>query len=139
MIDSLPKNTFPIKCLLVDDDADDQEIFFMALQEVDKSIHCIFADGGDALARLNADPSFLPHYIFMDINMPRMNGLECLQEIKKITRLMSVPVFMFSTSADAGIIARAKELGATDFIVKPPSVSMLSKLLAQLLNLKISS
>ncbi len=139
MTNSSPQHS-PIKCFLVDDDEDDQEIFFMALQELDKSIHCVFADDGvKALEKLRGDNSFLPNYIFIDINMPRMNGVECLQEIKKDSRLKLVPVFMFSTSADPQIMARAKELGASSFIVKPPSISTLSQLLGSLLNLNMSS
>lgn len=134
---NLPKRENPpIQCFLIDDDIDDQEIFSLALEEVDEVIQCVFADDGvKALERLNNDYSFLPNYIFIDINMPRMSGIECLEKIRKLPHLKHIPLFMFSTSAEAHLIAKAKELGASDFIVKPPSIVLLSKLLTQLFNL----
>ncbi len=128
-----------IQCLLIDDDVDDQEIFFMALQEYNDSIRCHFADDGTkALEKLIEDDSFLPNCIFIDINMPRMNGVECLEQIKKIARLNRVPVCMVSTSADPNVVAQTKALGAMDFIVKPPSISVLTQLLKQFIVLNVS-
>ena len=120
-------------CFLVDDDIDDQEIFALALQRVDTSIACIFAnDGLDALKKLHQDETFIPHYIFIDLNMPRMNGRQCLIEIKKINRLDQVPVIIYSTSSEPTDILETKALGATDYVAKPPSISMLTKTLAQI-------
>ena len=120
-----------MKCLLIDDDQDDQEIFEMAVSEISDSIHCVFAsDGVEALEELKKD-DFMPDCIFIDINMPRMNGIECLEKIKTIRRLQPVPVCMFSTSADPDIVRQTQQLGANDFIVKPASISVLSKLLEQ--------
>src|SRR5688572_28473345 len=128
----------PMKCFLIDDDADDQEIFTMALHEFNESIHCDFAnDGVKALEKLTTDNAFIPSCIFIDINMPRMNGVECLSEIRKIKRLNPVPVCMYSTSADPNIVAKTKELGATDFIVKPASISDLTDLLSNFFTLNV--
>jgi CheY-like chemotaxis protein len=124
----------PLKCFLIDDDPDDQEIFTMAVMELSASIRCYFAeDGVKALEKL-VKGDFLPHCIFIDINMPRMNGIECLEQIKSNSRLKPVPVCMVSTSADPEIVAKAKELGAKDFIVKPASVSLLTDLLGGFIN-----
>jgi CheY-like chemotaxis protein len=121
-----------MKCLLIDDDIDDQEIFHMALQDLNNSIDCQFAsDGVNALETLTRDELFLPHCIFIDINMPRMDGVECLEKIKKINRLRNVPVCMYSTSADPNIVAKTKSLGAVDFIVKPSNISELGDLLSR--------
>lgn len=120
----------PVICFLIDDDLDDQEIFALAVKEFSDSIHCYFADNGvKALEKLNKD-EFLPHCIFIDINMPRMNGIECLEQIKSINRLKTVPVCMYSTSADPSIVEKTRQLGAIDFIVKPPSIFVLSQLLS---------
>ena len=128
-----------LKCLLIDDDIDDQEIFSIALQEFGQSIDCRFAcDGVDALETLRRDELFLPHCIFIDINMPRMNGVECLERIKKIDRLKDVPVCMYSTSADPKLVARTKSLGAVDFIVKPADISELSNLLSRFFQLNVN-
>lgn len=130
MFDSASSMHNPMNCFLIDDDIDDQEIFAMAIREFSESIQCFFADDGvKAVAKFHQDDSFLPNYIFIDINMPRMDGIECFQQIRNIQRLDPVPVCMLSTSADPAIVARSKELGATDFIVKPASISVLSELL----------
>lgn len=118
-----------MKCFLVDDDPDDQEIFCMALEDTGKNVKCEFAnDGVEAVKRLQ-DMTFTPDLIFIDMNMPRMNGNECLQEIKKIIRMKSVPVYMYSTSADPDIVAETQRLGAAGFIVKPTSIGELTKTL----------
>lgn len=119
---------------LVDDDSDDQEIFSSALMRSDQSVNCVFAnDGIHALEKINAEKDFVPDLIFIDLNMPRMNGQECLASLKKIGRLKNVPVYMYSTSADPSTIETSKELGAIDFIVKPTSITDLTKVLSTLL------
>jgi CheY-like chemotaxis protein len=124
-----------IKCLLVDDDTDDQEIFGLALLQVDPSIECAFAnDGTYALKILELDHSYIPEVIFIDINMPRMNGIECLKELKKIKRLNKIPIYMYSTSGDSTIIERCKLHGATDFMVKSASITELEQSLSRILS-----
>jgi CheY-like chemotaxis protein len=119
-------------CLLVDDDGDDKEIFCLALAQADPSMKCsIASDGLEALAMLNS-ASFIPDYIFLDLNMPLMNGKECLREIRKADRLRDVPVIIFSTSQLQKDIMETKTLGASSFITKPPSVAKLAQALAEL-------
>lgn len=123
-----------ITCFLIDDDDDDQEIFSMALSNIDDAIDCVTAnDGIDALNKLSSDNTFIPDFIFLDLNMVRMNGRECLVEIKKIQRLQKVPVIIYSTSSEQKDISETKRLGATDYIVKPPSMTQLEKRLEQVL------
>ncbi|MEO8770313.1 MAG: response regulator [Ferruginibacter sp.] len=120
--------------LLIDDDSDDQEIFSNALKRSDKSVKCVFAnDGIHALEKINAEKEFVPDFIFIDLNMPRMNGQECLVNIKKIDKLKNVPVYIYSTSMDPLTIAANKKLGANDFIVKPASMMELTAVLSKLL------
>jgi len=119
-------NNTTLNCFLVDDDLDDQEIFGMALIGLGDSIKCFFAnDGVHALEKLH-DLSSIPDFIFIDMNMPRMNGLQCLQEIKKIDRFSQIPIYMFSTAADPKAINESKKLGAADFLVKPTNISDLT-------------
>lgn len=126
------------RCFLIDDDLDDQEIFSMALQQFDGSIRCDFAnDGTKAIEQLKADALNVPDCIFIDMNMPRMDGVECLDQIKKMNHLRDVPVCMFSTSADPTLVARSKVLGAVDFIVKPADISVLSEMIGQFFKLNV--
>jgi CheY-like chemotaxis protein len=124
------QNSLIKTCLLVDDDDDDKEIFCLALQKVDPSIDCTTAsDGLEALSILNNN-SFVPDYIFLDLNMPRMDGKECLKEIRKRRHLNNVPVIIFSTSSADKDIEETKRLGASSFITKPPLVATLAKKLS---------
>lgn len=128
----------PARCFLIDDDLDDQEIFFMALQQFDEAIQCDFAnDGAKAIEQLKAGDVNVPQCIFIDMNMPRMNGIDCLEQIKKIDHLKDVPICMFSTSADPTLVARTRELGAVDFLVKPADISVLSEMLGQFFKLNV--
>ena len=113
-----------ISCLLVDDDKDDQEIFRFALKKVDPEVSCLLAnDGVFALEKLQDDSFKLPEFIFVDINMPRLNGVQVLGEIKKIDLLKKIPVYMYSTSGQPDIIQKCKKMGAADFIVKSANIS----------------
>ncbi|UHG90602.1 response regulator [Spirosoma oryzicola] len=123
----------PISCFLIDDDEDDQEIFLLALRKLDASIACSCADNGaDALLRLRQDEAFKPTYIFLDLNMPGMNGKQCLTELKKIARLQHTPIFIYSTSSDMRDRVEAEKLGAEGFLTKPAQVSTLINQLSQL-------
>jgi CheY-like chemotaxis protein len=118
---------------LVDDDADDQEIFDLALQGVSTSTKLEFAnDGVEAISRIQNDTSFLPHCIFIDLNMPRMNGQQCLQELRKIDRIKQVPIVMYSTTVNPQYLADALNHGATDFIEKPITIEALTASLAKI-------
>ena len=124
------------QCLLIDDDIDDQEIFNLALNELNDDIECLVAnDAIEALERFRSDTSFVPTHIFIDVNMPRMNGIECLREIKKLSHLDSSEVFLYSTTSDPKIIKLAGDLGAR-FIIKPSSIESLVSILSESFKLK---
>lgn len=87
-------------CLLIDDDSDDQEIFVSAAAEVNSGTACqVISDAQDALSFLKQTTD-LPDLIFLDINMPKMNGFEFLVELKKEKRLQGIPVIFYSTTKD---------------------------------------
>lgn len=128
-----------ITCFLIDDDLDDQDIFILALEEVDKSIRCeVASDGADALKRLNGK-ELRPDYIFLDLNMPRMNGKQCLSQIKKLDFLSDVPVIIYSTSSDQNDRTETERLGAAHYIVKPNTVSALAEVLARFFSVSSSA
>lgn len=118
-------------CLLVDDDEDDTEIFAIAMGEADPSIDCVFASDGSSALSMLENNSFVPDYIFLDLNMPQMSGKECLAEIRKRPHLSGVPVIIFSTSASQRDIDDTQELGASSFITKPPLIATLTEKLLE--------
>jgi CheY-like chemotaxis protein len=114
-------------CLLIDDDRDDQEIFALALETVDPEFRCVIANNGyEGLKYLSNKSNPLPQYIFLDLNMPLMNGKECLIEIKKHSYLRNIPVIIYTTSSLQDDIIQTHKLGAADFITKPPNIPDLS-------------
>ena len=118
--------------LNVDDDLEDIEIFCDAVNEIDPAIVCLVARSADeALQILNSDIE-LPAYIFLDINMPKVDGNACLREIKKDRRLNKIPVIMYSTHTRKTDIQIYKELNA-GFLVKQNSFNELVQELRKVL------
>ncbi|MCW3086176.1 MAG: response regulator receiver protein [Bacteroidetes bacterium] len=106
--------------LIVDDDEDDRSLFYDAVKEVDSTIACISAnDGEEALELLKNKKTVLPDFIFLDLNMPRVNGKQCLIEIKKMPGLNNIPVVIYSTTKRAEDVEEMKKLGASQFLTKP--------------------
>lgn len=105
--------------LLIDDDDEDQEIFITATSSISDSIQCTaLSDASKALHRLTRK-ELTPDVIFLDLNMPVMNGQQFLAEIKKTEALKHIPVIIFSTSSQPSTIQAMKSLGAHAFITKP--------------------
>lgn len=125
---------------LIDDDSDDQEIFSFALKRADDNTECIFAnDGIEAIEKIKKEESFIPDFIFIDMNMPRMNGSACLAEIRKIERIRKVPVYIYSTASDPVSIEENMKLGAKEFIVKPSNIDELTGILKKIISNKITA
>lgn len=121
-----------LECLVIDDDPDDQEIFLMCVEKISQDINCTgITDPVQAIAMLAAEQDYTPQYIFIDVNMPKMSGIECLKELKGMNKLAHSKIFMYSTSSARSIQEESKMFGATDFITKPAKLAELrEKLLA---------
>lgn len=120
-------------CLLIDDDHDDQLVFSIVIEKLNKSIQCVTADSAqEALKKLDQDFAFTPDLIFLDLNMPGINGLDCLVRIKANTKWAHIPVVIYSTSSRKEDIAKAQRLGAIDFITKSYHLADLTKKLNEL-------
>jgi len=98
--------------LVVDDDQDDIELFCDALKLINSSITCLRAEDGLVALNLLNQLIILPQIIFMDFNMPRMNGGLCLAEIRKTEHLKDIPVVMYSTFFSEEGIKEFKKAGA---------------------------
>ena len=127
----------PATVFLIDDDADDREIFALAMAEIDPSYKCVTAKNGvEALETLNLG-ELKPDCIFLDLNMPRMNGKLCLEEIKKQSRLQQIPIVIYTTSSGTRDKEQLLAMGAFAFVTKPPEIDQLISLLKNIFsNLK---
>jgi CheY-like chemotaxis protein len=123
-----------ITIFLVDDDADDKQLFIESAKEVNANIHCITAsDGQEALKYLRDENNPLPDFIFLDLRMPRIGGKQCLEEIRKDNRLINIPIFIYTTSRDDRDSIELKKAGAVHFISKPDDPTEVYYLLSTLL------
>lgn len=112
--------------LIVDDDEDDRNLFCEALNYINPFMTCINArNGEEALRGLKLEHFPKPDLIFLDLNMPRLNGIECLKELKNDIALRSIPVIIFTTSKAYLDKELALNFGAADFITKPSSFKTL--------------
>ena len=118
--------------LLIDDDADDSELFREALEETDSSVSLQCAENGEEALSLLKDIQ-KPDIIFLDINMPRMNGWECLKRLKNNEEYKDIPVIMYSTSSYQREMDIANDFGAWSFFTKPHSYNELRKMLKNVL------
>ena len=106
--------------LIVDDDSDDRDLFTQALHEADNSVLCVYAtDGHSALSKLGEPGFTIPDYIFLDLNMPMMDGKECLVQLKKLPVIQNVPIIVFTTSGLHEDAKATRSLGASLFFTKP--------------------
>ena len=105
--------------MLVEDDEDDRDFFLQVMVEIFPDIVCETASNGKiALDKLNS-AHVRPDLIFLDLNMPLMNGRQFLEEIRNHSHLMEIPVVILSTSGDAQTIRETIAMGARHFITKP--------------------
>jgi CheY-like chemotaxis protein len=121
------------RLVYIDDDEDDILVLAEILLQIDDTIECLAAIGAqEGLALL--DKIGVPQYIFLDINMPRINGKQCLQRLRADRRYDDVPVIMLSTSTSDSEIKECMTLGATAFLVKATDLKNFTERLRVLLN-----
>ena len=120
--------------LLADDDKDDSILFQEILEELPLSTHLTKVSNGEQLMQfLNETKDQLPDVLFLDLNMPRKNGYDCLSEIKGSEKLKSLSVIIFSTAFEPQVISLLYEKGAQYYIRKPNNYWQLKNLIHQAL------
>ncbi len=125
-----------LNILLADDDIDDCGFFRDALGELEEPIQFSAVHDGEQLMQLLSNElNELPNVLFLDLNMPRKNGFECLAEIKFSKKLKQLPVIIFSTSFEQEVVNELYENGAQYFIRKPSEFSQFKKIIQQTLTL----
>ena len=116
--------------ILVDDDEDDRLFFTDAFEELKISTKIqTFKDGVELMDHLNADEVVLPEIIFLDLNMPKKNGMECLNEIKSDSKFNNIAIAIYSTSSSEEHIEETFVKGANIYIKKPSDFNTLKKVL----------
>ena len=112
----------PKTLYLIDDDIDDLDFFCEAVTSIDPSIICVKAtDSEAALKAFQQHDVPIPDLIFLDLNMPLIDGRRLLAELKTLRPYSNVPVIIYSTSSHPKDIEETKQLGAASFLTKPYS------------------
>jgi CheY-like chemotaxis protein len=120
------------RIILIDDDPDDQLFFRDAVKTIQPDLACeLTSNCQEAFDQLELPPQ--PDYIFMDLNMPVMNGFECLAYLKNKSRFKDIPIIIFTTSKNANDISRTQQLGAKWFMTKPDDFKVLCAKLNKIL------
>lgn len=123
-----------LNILLADDDTDDCIFFKEALDELlIKTNLTTVHDGEQLMIYLGGTSREHIDVLFLDINMPRKNGFECLAEIKQTENLKELPVIIFTTSYDQKVVNSMHESGAHYFIRKPSDFAQFKKIIYQTL------
>lgn len=116
---------------LADDDRDDTDLFGEALRKIDNHIVLDTAGNGKELIEKLHTADVKPEIIFLDINMPELDGWESLRTLKRNENLREIPVVMYSTSAAFLSGNRAIKEGAVCYLEKPFSFSKLKEFLQE--------
>lgn len=127
------------RILLIDDDVDDQLIFTDMINEITTGVECIIAGNGVVGLRLLKSGAPIPSLIFLDLNMPLMNGFDCLKHIKEDEKLRNIPVIIFTTSDNPADKKRTREQGAEMFLTKTPDFKKLKSKLSEILSTDFST
>lgn len=117
--------------LLIDNDEDEIEIFTAALDQIPLSYDCMWVQSAEHAIKLLSN--FSPDYIFIDYNMPKINGLECLETIKKIDSVKNIPVILYSNNINEENYNKAISLGAYSCLKKPGMIRTLIGKLKEIL------
>jgi len=110
-----------------DDDQDDIEFFREIINSFGNGYSLVTQNNGDQLLHSLNNPPPHPHLLFLDINMPGLNGLEVLKKIRESRNPENLPIVMFSTSGDVNTINKSRELGANYYVQKSNVFDQLKK------------
>lgn len=131
-------NLNEMRILLADDDTDDCLFFEEAIVELTAATNFTAVHDGEQLMQLLTNETYqIPQILFLDLNMPRKNGFECLNEIKQHEKLKNLPVVIFSTFFEQEVVNLLYDSGAHYFIRKPSEFTLFKKIILHTLTLII--
>lgn len=125
-----------LNIILADDDKDDRLFFKDVIEQINiKTKLLIFNNGQELMDHLLGPDVVLPHLVFLDLNMPIKNGMECLEEIRRTDPLRNLVVAIYSTSSSEKDIEDTFIRGANIYINKPNSFNELKKAIKKIIEL----
>ncbi|MFH4964921.1 response regulator [Gaetbulibacter sp. M235] len=125
-----------IHIILADDDEDDILFFTDAFDELKINTKVnTFKDGVELMNYLNHVDALMPNVLFLDLNMPKKSGIECLAEIKASHKMAGIAIAIYSTSASEEDIEKTFVLGANIYIKKPGDFKKLKKILSEVVSI----
>ena len=125
-----------IYIILADDDDDDRLFFTDAFGELKINTKVdTFSDGVELMNYLNKEDALLPNVLFLDLNMPKKTGIECLNEIKANSKMSEIAIVIYSTSASEEDIEKTFVMGANIYIKKPDSFKKLKQVLSEVVSI----
>jgi CheY-like chemotaxis protein len=124
--------TESLRILLADDDESDRILFEDAFKELKISsiVHTV-NNGIKLMDYLTKNNATLPHFIFLDLNMPRKNGLECVKDIRRNNKFKEIQIVIYSTSTYKNDIEESYHHGANMYLKKPSDFNILIQLLTK--------
>lgn len=121
--------------LLIDDDSDEWDFFNEAVDQMQVPCKCTYADGAiDGIQMLRF---ISPDLIFLDINMSKVNGFECLEQLKKEPSTQNIPVVIYSIGLNPALCKKAIDNGAIACVKKFSSIPALTKALEEIISMEV--
>lgn len=131
--------SYPKRVLLIDDDEDDCFIFNSAVQELGSRIELLYeTDSEKAIDHLFSEQIPAPDLLFLDWNMHKKTGKDCLMEIRRHPRFANLPIIIFTNSTAEEDLEEAMRLGASHFVSKPTSFPELVMLLGYIFSVQFN-
>ncbi|MBO3099699.1 response regulator [Gelidibacter pelagius] len=129
------KNT-KLHLLLADDDIDDCDFFRDAIDEISDTFELtVLNNGVELMSFLVTEPETHPNLIFLDLNMPKKSGMECIAEIKASDSLSHIPIIIYSTSLDHIVVNTLYDMGAHHYIQKPAEFTSIKSVIKKVISL----
>jgi CheY-like chemotaxis protein len=122
-------NNKKLNIFLADDDDDDREFFNIALKKLGSDYELTMLNNGQKVMQYFSTLSVPPDYVFLDINMPLADGIECLHHIKSLHPQHTFPIIMLSTALSEDMINKCHAAGASIYIRKPSKFTELVEIL----------
>ena len=126
-----------LRVFYLDDDKDDIELFLEATESFDNVQVVVFTDGDTMLKNLHLIKK-IPNALFVDLNMPKKNGLDVIKEIRIYDRYSDMPIVVLTTIGYNNI-EQSREAGANYFVIKPTSIKKLERALRHVLDIDFTT